>query len=166
MIDLQFRHAQLEDLPTIVEIYNSTIPSRMVTADTAPITLESRIGWFHAHDPLKWPLWVVEQNQEILGWIGFEHFYDRPAYNQTAEISIYIAQESRGKKIGAQILEFAESQAKEIGITVILGFIFAHNIPSLRLFKKLGYHEWGNLPDIALLDGERKGLKILGKSLI
>ncbi|MFS8630422.1 MAG: N-acetyltransferase, partial [Bacillales bacterium] len=30
-----FRIAALNDLPIIVDIYNSTIPSRMVTADIA-----------------------------------------------------------------------------------------------------------------------------------
>jgi len=162
---LHFRIAEMADLATIVEIYNSTIPSRMVTADTQPITLESRIGWFNAHKPDKWPLWVVEVDKEIIGWVGFEPFYDRPAYDHTAEISIYIAKESRGKNIGPAILEYAEERAKNLGLTSILGFIFAHNMPSLKLFEKAGYAEWGYFPEIALLDGERKGLKILGKHI-
>lgn len=32
--DITIRDAVLNDLPTIVDIYNSTIASRMVTADT------------------------------------------------------------------------------------------------------------------------------------
>lgn len=38
-----------EDLPDIVDIYNSTIAGRMVTADLEPVTVESRIPWFEAH---------------------------------------------------------------------------------------------------------------------
>ena len=40
------RYASEADLPAIVAIYNSTVPSRMVTADTEPVTVESRLAWF------------------------------------------------------------------------------------------------------------------------
>lgn len=39
---INIRSAITEDLPRIVEIYNSTVDSRMVTADTSPVTVESR----------------------------------------------------------------------------------------------------------------------------
>jgi L-amino acid N-acyltransferase YncA len=32
----------------------------MVTADTEPVSVESRIEWFHKHTPEKRPLWVIE----------------------------------------------------------------------------------------------------------
>ena len=53
MAQLTYRNATLEDLPTIVDIYNSTIASRMVTADTEPVSAESRIQWFKEHSPEK-----------------------------------------------------------------------------------------------------------------
>ncbi|MGF6848058.1 L-amino acid N-acyltransferase YncA [Chitinophaga sp. W3I9] len=54
-MSLQFRHATEADLPRIVEIYNTTIASRMVTADTSPVTVESRLPWFHAHNNTRRP---------------------------------------------------------------------------------------------------------------
>ena len=42
MEELKFRDALKTDLEKIVEIYNSTIPSRMVTADTEPVSVESK----------------------------------------------------------------------------------------------------------------------------
>ncbi len=47
------RDAVETDLARIVEIYNSTIPSRMVTADTEPVSVESRLEWFYKHNPNK-----------------------------------------------------------------------------------------------------------------
>ena len=55
------RDATLADLPAIVAIYNATIPDRMSTADTAPVTVESRVPWFRGHTPEHRPLWVVER---------------------------------------------------------------------------------------------------------
>ncbi len=50
---LQFQNATIEDLPGIVEIYNSTIAGRMVTADMEPVSVESKINWFNHHEPVK-----------------------------------------------------------------------------------------------------------------
>lgn len=51
--NLIFRDATRDDLPIVVSIYNSTVPSRLVTADTEPVTVESRIPWFQEHSPKK-----------------------------------------------------------------------------------------------------------------
>ena len=40
------RMATEDDLKEIVDIYNSTIASREVTADTEPVTVEDRRQWF------------------------------------------------------------------------------------------------------------------------
>jgi len=39
---MTLRDATEVDLPAIVDIYNSVIPGRMVTADLEPVTVESR----------------------------------------------------------------------------------------------------------------------------
>ena len=44
------RDAVEDDLPVIVEIYKSTVPSRRVTADPEPMPVERRRAWFFEHD--------------------------------------------------------------------------------------------------------------------
>ncbi len=166
MSNLLYRNASLDDLKGIVCIYNSTISTRMVTADTEPVTVESRLAWFHEHNPVNRPLWVVEnEQQEILGWVSFQSFYGRPAYEATVEISIYLDQSQRGKGFGKEILQYAINAAKTFGVKTLLGFIFAHNEPSLQLFSYFGFEEWARLPDIAILDGVERSLKIVGKRI-
>ena len=80
---INVRDAVEEDLRAIVQIYNSTVPTRMVTADTEPVSVESRRAWFREHDPASHPLWVVEEDGEIAGWLSFEPFRQRPAYRAT-----------------------------------------------------------------------------------
>jgi phosphinothricin acetyltransferase len=166
MIDLKYRDAAYSDLPIIVEIYNSTIASRMVTADTEPVSIESKQQWFEAHTSNKRPLWVVENNeQQIIGWVSFQSFYGRPAYDATVELSIYLNKDQREKGIGKQILSHCINQAPNFGIRTLLGFIFSHNEPSLKLFKHFGFETWASLPNIAELDGNERGLTILGKRI-
>lgn len=166
------RLARRDDLPVIVDIYNSTIASREVTADTAPITVESREAWFNDHTPDRRPLWVIHdaedksEDPEVLGWLSYSNFYGRPAYSGTAEVSIYIAESARGKGLGRYCLELAMAFAPEVKVHTLLGFIFGHNQPSLTLFRKYGFETWANFPRVANLDGIERDLVILGKRVV
>lgn len=166
MEEIHFRNAVLKDLEKIVAIYNSTIPSRMVTADTEDVSVESRKQWFEEHNPETRPLWVIEdRSNEIIGWVSFSSFYGRPAYNGTVEMSIYLDESCRGKGVGKKVLQYCIDNAGKHGITTLLGFIFLHNEPSLKLFRHFGFEDWGTLPDVAVLDGIERSLKILGKKI-
>lgn len=161
---MKFRHAILQDLSRIVDIYNSTVAGRMVTADTEPVSVENKIRWFYEHSADKRPLWIIEDdNNSIIGWVSFQSFYGRPAYDGTVEISIYLAPEVRGKGIGKKALQFAIDRCEALKIKTLLGYIFYHNMPSLNLFKGFGFEQWALFPDVAELDGIERSLIILGK---
>ncbi|MGE7760934.1 N-acetyltransferase family protein [Peribacillus sp. NPDC097895] len=162
---IEFREAERSDLPKIVEIYNSTIASRMVTADTEPVSVQSRIEWFEKHNSESRPLYIITIEGKTAGWMSFQSFYGRPAYNSTAEISIYIDDYFRGKGIGRISIQKAIEVSPKLGVKTLLGFIFAHNIPSLKLFSKFGFEKWANLPQVAELDGIERDLVILGKRI-
>jgi L-amino acid N-acyltransferase YncA len=157
------RLAKRDDLPAIVEIYNATIPSRLVTADTEPVSIQSRVPWFEAHVPQTRPLWVTETDGRIAGWLSFSSFYGRPAYNKTAELSIYVHERSRRQGLGSYFLTEALAHAPRIGVDTLLGFIFGHNAPSLALFERFGFARWGGLPQVAELDGVARDLVIVGR---
>ena len=113
------------------------------------------------------PLWIVEnQHKKIFGWVSFQSFYGRPAYNSTAEISIYLDENARGWGVGKQVLQYAIDHCGAYQIRTLLGFIFAHNERSLRLFHSLGFEDWATLPDIAVLDGVERTLKIVGRRIV
>ncbi|PLP97589.1 GNAT family N-acetyltransferase [Cupriavidus pauculus] len=160
------RLATRDDLAGIVEIYNSTVPSRMVTADTEPVSVASREAWFAAHQPERRPLWVCEAaDGRMAGWVSFSDFYGRPAYGATAEVSIYLHEDFRGQGLGRFLLDEAIAHAPRVGVDTLLGFIFGHNAPSLALFERHGFSRWGDLPRVAVLDGIERDLVILGRRL-
>lgn len=157
------RLATPDDLPAIVDIYNSTIASRQVTADTEPVSVESRRPWFSEHTPDKRPLWVAEREGQVIGWLSYSNFYGRPAYSGTAELSIYIHENARGKGLGRYFLKEAIDFAPRIAVHTLLGFIFGHNTPSLKLFEAFGFERWADMPRVATLDGVERDLVIVGK---
>lgn len=160
---IRIRDATRADLGAIVAIYNASIPDRLATADTEPVSVTGRLGWFEEHDRATRPLWVAEIEGEIVGWLSFQSFYGRPAYFRTAEISIYVARFYRRRGIGRQLLQDAIARSPDLDLSVLLGFIFAHNQPSLTLFRGLGFQQWGYLPKVAQLDGVERDLAILGR---
>jgi len=159
---MTIRHATETDLPAIVAIYNAAIPSRLATADLEPVSVESRRTWFQGRSPHKRPLWVIEQEGVIAGWLSFQSFYGRPAYNSTAEISIYVAPAFHRCGLGRKLLATAIHESPNLGVKTLLSFIFAHNQPSLKLFETLGFQRWGHLPQVAELDGIERDLIIMG----
>ncbi len=165
MAGVKIRDATLADLPAIVEIYNSTVPSRRVTADTEPVSVESRLSWFREHDPGSRPIWVAEEDGEIAGWFSFEDFRKKPAYYATAEVSVYVSEKHRGRGIGRRLLEEAVRRAPEFGLKTLTGGIFAHNEPSRKLFEGFGFERWARFPRVAELDGVERDLVVLGLRL-
>jgi len=99
----------------------------------------------------------------VAAWVSFESFYGRPAYDRTAEISIYIAPEYRRQGLGKRLLAESLAMTPELGIRTVVAYIFSHNEGSMRLFRSFGFETWGELPEIAEMDGRRYSLSILGK---
>jgi L-amino acid N-acyltransferase YncA len=157
------RDAVEADLPAIVEIYNSTVPTRMVTAELEPTTVEARLPWFREHSPDGYPLWVAESNGVVIGWVDFKNFLPRCAYRGTAEISVYVHEDVRRSGVGRRLLQHTIACAPSLGITALVGLIFGHNEPSLKLFETLGFERWGFLPAVAQLDGVKRDLVVVGR---
>jgi len=163
---MKIRDAATEDLPAIVGIYNSAVPTRVSTADTEPVAVEDRAAWFRAHDPSRRPLWVMEDGGEIIGWLSLGDFYDgRPAYHATAEVGVYVSRERRGKGLGRRLIEEAISRAPGLGIKTLTAGIFAHNEASVALFEGFGFERWASFPKVAELDGVERDLLVLGLRL-
>lgn len=158
------RDAQPADLPAIVGIYNASIPGRLATADTEPVSVASREAWFREFDPANRPLWVLGKTPGAVdAWLSIRSFYGRPAYQRTAEVSVYTAPAAQRNGLARELLAHAIRRAPSLGLSTLLAFVFGHNAPSLALFGRQGFEPWGRLPRVALLDGVERDLAILGR---
>src|SRR6516225_7159889 len=157
------RDAVEADVPAIIEIYNATVPTRMVTAELEPTTVEARLPWFREHSPDEYPFWVAESDSRVIGWLDFKKFLPRSAYRGTAELSVYVDEQFRRRGVGQRLLQHAITRAPSLGITALVGLIFGHNEPSLKLFERLGFERWAFLPGVAQLDGVQRDLVMLGQ---
>jgi L-amino acid N-acyltransferase YncA len=160
---LHFRLAEPADAAFLAEVYNSTMPGGRVTAETEPVTVESRIPWLAEHDPKKRPCWILEVDGQAAGTVYFTDFKPRAAYSITAEISIYLQPSFQKKGLGTKMLTYAMAQAPFLGIETVVGLIYDINEVSLRLFEQAGFERWGYLPRATRhAEGER-GLVLVAK---
>jgi L-amino acid N-acyltransferase YncA len=159
------RHAEPADRPAIVAIYNASIPGRLATADTEPVTVTQREAWFGAFNRETRPLWVYDADGEILGWLGLRSFYERPAYHRTAESAVYVSPQHQREGIARRLLHHALEECPRLGIANVLAFVFARNMPSVTLFEAHGFGRWGLLPKVCEMDGREHDVLILGKRI-
>ncbi|WP_155286494.1 GNAT family N-acetyltransferase [Lacticaseibacillus zhaodongensis] len=162
---MKLRSARQEDLAAIVAIYNQSIASHKVTADMVPVTVAQRQPWFAAHNSAHWPLFVVQQANQVVGWVSLSPYKQRAAYDATAEISIYLDANVRGQGLGTAVLTEVEHEGARVGISTIVALVIAANTASRGLFSKAGYAQWGLLPDVMDFGGQKQSLLILGKQI-
>src|SRR5438128_11305365 len=161
--EMLIRDAGDADLPAIIDIYNVAIATRMATAQLDPVTLEERRDWLKEHSPDRHPFWVLEIDGRLAGWLSLKPFAPRCAYRGTAEISVYVDERFRRRGVARRLLEEAIARAPSLGMDAIVGLIFAHNEPSLKLFERFGFKRWGLLPGVARLDGVERDLVVVGR---
>ena len=162
-VKMRIRDAREADLPAIIKIYNAAIVMRIATAQLEPVTLESRRHWLKDHSPDRHPFLVSEIGGKIAGWLTLKAFLPRGAYRGAEEVSVYVDEKFRRRGVARVLLEEAISRAPSLHIRVIVGLIFAHNGPSLKLFEQVGFEKWGLLPRIARLDDDERDLTIMGR---
>jgi phosphinothricin acetyltransferase len=128
------------------------------------VSVASRLPWFRSHTPDRRPFWVAEDvDGSVCAWLSFSDFHPRPAYHPSAEISVYVAETHRRRGLAGLLMRQAIARAPEMDVKNLIGLIWAHNEPSLRLFARHGFTQWGHLPRVALLHGQERDLVIVGR---
>jgi phosphinothricin acetyltransferase len=141
------RRAELRDLESITAIYNDAIIKTTATLDTQPKTAQEQQSWFENHGT-KRPILVAESGNEITGWISLSEWSDRCAYSDTAEVSLYVAEEHRGKGVGKELLGSALQTAREKGIHTVVSRIADGNETSIRLHESFGFEHIGIMREV------------------
>jgi phosphinothricin acetyltransferase len=142
------RPAELDDVPTIVAIYNEAVLTTTATADEQPQALAHRQAWFRDHQRGGLPVLVAEIDGAVVGWGSLSRFHARPAYRFTVEDSVYVAADHRGRGVGRALLTPLVARAASLGMHNIMALIEAGNDASRRLHASLGFVECGLAPQV------------------
>lgn len=143
------RLAKLSDLDTLTEIYNQAILTKRCTADMDTFTSEERMKWFNDHQDEKYPLYVYEINDKVVGYATLSSYRPRRAFEKTVEVSYYIDFDYHRMGIGDALLKHTINSARNLGYKTLIAILLGVNKGSTGLLEKHGFEKYGEIPDIA-----------------
>ena len=132
----------------VKRIYEEGIATRNATFENSAPSWES---WDGAH--LKYGRLVAEAGNQIVGWAALTPVSDRCVYAGVAEISVYISDQFRGKKIGTVLLQKLINESERAGVWTLQAGIFPENIASIKIHEANGFHLIGKREKIGQMDG-------------
>ena len=159
---LSVRRARPGDLGAITEIYNEAVLTTDASFDTEPKTGGEQRAWFARHGP-KHPIMVAEQGSTIIGWASLSEWSDRRAYADTAEISLYVKEEHRGKGTGRILLETIILEGGKVGLHSVVARIVAGNDISVHLHESVGFEDVGTMREVGRKFGRLLDVIIMQK---
>lgn len=162
------RAASFEDLPGIFAIYDEHVLRGISTFETVPKSDGERREWFDAHQPGVFPLVVAVEGGAVVGWAGLSAWSPRQAYARTAENSVYVRGDRRGRGLGRALLrDLIEHADHDTPVRVIVARIAQPNPASVRLHEREGFapiglmrrcgEKFGRLLDVLLMDRHADG---------
>lgn len=146
------RPATENDVTAITGIYNQAVTETTASFDLEPRPVEDRMTWFTAHGP-RHPVLVADVDGVIAGWASLSPYSERPAYDDTAEISIYIDRAWYRRGIGAALGMELLARARSAGLHSLIARICTENEASLNLTRTLGFAEAGVLHQVGFKFG-------------
>jgi phosphinothricin acetyltransferase len=145
---MELRGLRSDDWPEVARIYEEGIRTGNATFETEMPSWEA---WDAAHLPGH--RFVAEQDGRILGWIALVPVSQRECYAGVAEVSAYVAEGSRGRGVGAQLLAALIESSERAGIWTLETGVFPENEPSLRLLQRFGFRVVGTRERVGQLHG-------------
>jgi phosphinothricin acetyltransferase len=159
---LTIKRATLVHLSAITEIYNEAILNTVATFDTEPRTIEEQKDWFVRHGS-KYPILVAEVDGRAVGWASLSRWSDRCAYSDTAEDSLYVKEDCRGKGIGRKLLTSLIEEGKRAGLHTVIARITAGNEVSIRLHEDAGFQHVGIMKEVGRKFGRLLDVHLMQK---
>ncbi len=142
------RDATPDDAEAIVAIYNHFVDSTTISFEEEPVpaaAMRQRIG--DVQDAgLPWL--VAELDGRVTGYAYATKWRVRSAYRFAVESSVYLAQGSAGKGLGAALYAQLIARLRESGAHVVIGGIALPNAASVALHEKMGYTKVAHFAEV------------------
>lgn len=146
----------VRDWPAVSVIYGEGIATRNAIFETA---VPEWAQWNAAH--LHACRLVARSLEEVLGWAALSPVSKRAVYSGVAEVSVYVAENARGKGIGSRLLEALIKAAEAEGIWTLQAGIFPENVASIELHKRHGFRLVGTREKIGCMAGRWRDVSLM-----
>lgn len=111
----------------------------------------------------EWPEWdaghlphsrlVVRDEGGVAGWAALSRVSARQVYAGVAEVSVYVAEQSRGRGVGRELMRALVAESERQGIWTLQAGIFPENEGSLALHRSVGFRVVGRREKLGRMNG-------------
>jgi L-amino acid N-acyltransferase len=144
---LSIRLATREDVDAINNIYNHYVLTSTCTFHLEPVTREERLQWLENHGG-KYGVTVAVLDGEVVGWASVSNHRPRPAYDGTAESSVYIHRDFHRQGIGRVLMVDLIERARHVGFHTLVAGAEATQTASIRLHEDLGFTQIARFKEV------------------
>jgi L-amino acid N-acyltransferase YncA len=145
-----------QDWPAVRSIYEEGIVTGNATFETsAPEWRE----WDASH--LAQCRLAARNREEVIGWAALSQVSSRCVYAGVAEVSVYVAQRTRGIGVGRALLRLLVEESERHGIWTLQAGIFPENTASIVLHKKAGFRVVGLRERLGCMGGRWRDVVLM-----
>ncbi len=161
---MMIRPIEERDIDTCLGWYNWYIEHTTISFEENPQSLESyrRLA---KEVTAKYPWIVLEEGGSLKGFAFLSPFNPRSAYRYTADVTVYLDPNERGKGYGTALMQELERLAKQQGIRKLVSLVTAGNEASEHLHASMGYAKMTVLADTGYKFGKWIGVAYYMKDI-
>lgn len=136
-----------EDAGAICDIYNYYVANSVITFEEQMVLvseMQKRIQEISAALP-----WLVYEDQGVIhGYAYASKWKSRCAYQYSAEITVYLANDSTGNGIGSALYQELIERLRKLSFHSVIGGIALPNPASIALHEKMGFEKVAHFKEV------------------
>ncbi|MEO9801943.1 MAG: N-acetyltransferase family protein [Reichenbachiella sp.] len=152
------RDIKIQDAEEIGLIFNYYVLNSISTFELEAISVIQFQQKIEAH-PKRLPWLVYVENEKVLGYAKAGDWksgiYNKSAYVNTYESSVYVENESLGRGIGSHLYAELLARLKDLRYHSVLGGIALPNSESVTLHEKFGFRKVAHFEELGFKLGKR-----------
>ncbi|MDY0780353.1 N-acetyltransferase family protein [Tenacibaculum sp. IB213877] len=136
-----------KDAKAITDIYNYYVRTSVATLE------ENEVSEKYFTDQInevtqKFPWFVYEVNNEIIGFANASAWKTRSGYKKSVQLTIYLSPNTTSKGIGSLLYESVINELQKLDVHILMGGISLPNDASVRLHEKFGFVKSAHFKEI------------------
>jgi len=157
--DVTIRTARAEDAGDIQAIYAPFVQETSVSFETVPPSVETMAARISS-SLARHGYFVAQSEAGILGFAYASPYRPRPAYDRTAEVSVYLAPQAQGRGIAQALYRALFAHLAARGFHTAVAIVTLPNPQSAQLHERCGFAHVGSLQDVGRKFGQWHGTAI------
>lgn len=144
---MAMRLAREEDMPGLAALYAPYVTDTTASFEYQPPSGEEFARRWREFSS-RYPYLVWEEGGALLGYAYGHAYSPRPAYQWSAELTVYLRGDARGRGLGPRLYGALWDLLRMQGVRTVYGCVTAENGPSVAMHKALGFREAGRFHSV------------------